>query len=369
MPKQFGRFVSEKKGSNRPFFVGLANGLMPCGPLQAMQLYALATGSLFRGAFAMFLFSLGTVPLMFLLGVFSSIISKKSAGKIVKFGAVLVVVLGVSMLNNGLNLAGISTSYGANSAEAVEAKMQDGVQEVTIQLESGSYAPIIVEKGTKVRWIINAEKGSLNGCNNKIIAREYGIEKTLSLGENVIEFTPTEVGTYAYSCWMGMIRSKIYVVEPGDKTPLEELEEADRQASIVDYQIPTDEIAVATIEDEVQTVRIGVKDGRFTPAVVVLQEGIETEWVIEVETLEETNSIIRFPLYNAVLSMQEGDNTVRLIPIIDFEFAVDNYEYAGYVKVVSDLETIDLEQIKEEVKSVELINDTTDYGAGGAACH
>lgn len=369
MPKQFGRFVREKKGSNRPFFVGLANGLMPCGPLQAMQLYALATGSLFRGAFAMFLFSLGTVPLMFLLGAFSSIISKKSAGRIVKFGAVLVVVLGVSMLNNGLNLAGISTSYGANSAEAVEAQMQNGVQEVTIQLESGSYVPIIVEKGTKVRWIINAEKGSLNGCNNKIIAREYGIEQTLSLGENVIEFTPTEVGTYAYSCWMGMIRSKIYVVEPGDKTPLEELEEADRQASIVDYQIPTDEIAVATIEDEAQKVRIKVKDGRFTPAVVVLQEGIETEWVIEVEKLEETNSIIRFPLYNAVLTMQEGDNTVRLIPIIDFEFAVDNYEYAGYVKVVSDLEAIDLAQIKEEVKSVELINDTTDYGAGGAACH
>ena len=32
-------------GSNSPLYVGLLNGLMPCGPLQAMQLYALSTGS------------------------------------------------------------------------------------------------------------------------------------------------------------------------------------------------------------------------------------------------------------------------------------------------------------------------------------
>ena len=369
MPKSFGKFVSSKKRSNRPFIVGLANGLMPCGPLQAMQLYALAAGSMLRGALAMFLFSLGTVPLMFLFGAFSSILSKKSAGKILKFGAALVVVLGISMLNNGLNLAGIATPYGTNSAEAVQAQMKDGVQEVTTQLQSGSYAPIIVEKGTKVRWTIEAEQGSINGCNNKVIAREYGIEQKLSVGENVIEFTPTEVGTYAYSCWMGMIRSKIYVVEPGDTSSLEDLEEAERQSNIVDYEIPTDKVAVATIEDGIQTVRIGIKNGRFTPAIVVLQEGIETEWIIDVKELDETNQSIQFPLYNAVLTMQEGENTVSVIPIIDFEFAVDDYKYAGYVKVVSDLSSIDLEEIKEEVKAVELVNDPTNADFGGMSCH
>ena len=369
MPKGFGRFIKGRKGSNRPFLVGVANGLMPCGPLQAMQLYALATGSMVRGAFAMFLFALGTVPLMFLLGVFSSILSKKSAGKIVKFGAALVVVLGISMLNNGLNLAGIATPYGSNASEAVQAQMQNGIQEVTTKLQSGSYAPIIVEKGTKVRWTIQVESGNLNGCNNKIIAREYGIEQKLTLGENVIEFTPTESGTFAYSCWMGMIRSKIYVVEPGEQSTLEELEEADREASIVEYEIPTDEIAIASLDEGIQKVSIGVKDGRFTPAVVVLQEGIETEWTIEVDEQDDTNKSIIFPLYNAVLTVEKGENTVRLIPVMDFEFAVDDYEYAGYVKVVSDLSSFDIEQIKEEVKAVELVNDPTEYGFGDASCH
>lgn len=45
---------------------------MPCGPLQSMQIVALASGNIFTGAFSMFCFSLGTVPLM--LG-FGSVVS------------------------------------------------------------------------------------------------------------------------------------------------------------------------------------------------------------------------------------------------------------------------------------------------------
>lgn len=220
MPKQIVKVMNKKKRSSNPLIVGLANGLMPCGPLQSMQLYALSTGSMLKGALSMFLFSIGTVPLMFLLGVLSSMINKKSAGRIMKFGAVLVVVLGISMFQNGLGLAGIGGSYG-NAKEAVKAEIIDGVQEVTTDLEAGSYTPIIVEKGRKVRWTIQAKEGTLNGCNNKIIVREYGISQKLSLGETVIEFTPNETGTVPYSCWMGMIRSSIYVVEPGEKAVIE----------------------------------------------------------------------------------------------------------------------------------------------------
>ncbi|MGM9578440.1 MAG: sulfite exporter TauE/SafE family protein [Evtepia sp.] len=67
------RFLAAKVGAqkarhSRPLVVGLLNGLMPCGPLQSMQLVALAAGDPFSGALAMFLFSLGTVPLMLGLG-------------------------------------------------------------------------------------------------------------------------------------------------------------------------------------------------------------------------------------------------------------------------------------------------------------
>ncbi|MDO5519015.1 MAG: sulfite exporter TauE/SafE family protein [bacterium] len=353
MPKQITKMVSGKKGSNRPFIVGLANGLMPCGPLQSMQLYALSTGSMLSGALSMFLFSIGTVPLMFLLGVLSSVINKKSAGKIVKFGAILVVVLGASMFNNGLGLAGIGVSYG-NTSEAVKAVIRDEVQEVTIDLKSGSYTPVIVEKGRKVRWTIRAEEGTLNGCNNKIIVREYGISQKLSLGETVIEFTPSEVGTVPYSCWMGMIRSSIYVVEPGEEVDIKQLERKKNEEAVVDYVIPTDEIAVAQVEGETQTVKVHMEDGRFTPAVVVLQEGIPTEWVIEVD--QGVNGNLAIPIYGGVINLQKGKNALTLVPFRDFEIADESFSYYGIVKVVSDINSINIDTIKQEAKEYELTN-------------
>ena len=52
--------ISDRKREG-PFYVGLLNGLMPCGPLQAMQIYALSTGDPVKGALSMMIFSLGTV--------------------------------------------------------------------------------------------------------------------------------------------------------------------------------------------------------------------------------------------------------------------------------------------------------------------
>lgn len=81
MPKIFAKKIDERKSSNSPFYIGLLNGLMPCGPLQAMQLYALSTGDPLKGALSMLIFSLGTVPLMFGLGALSSVLSQKFTKK------------------------------------------------------------------------------------------------------------------------------------------------------------------------------------------------------------------------------------------------------------------------------------------------
>jgi plastocyanin domain-containing protein len=35
----------------------------------------------------------------------------------------------------------------------------------------------------------------------------------LEVGDNIIEFTPDKSGVIPYSCWMGMIRSQITVVD------------------------------------------------------------------------------------------------------------------------------------------------------------
>jgi sulfite exporter TauE/SafE/copper chaperone CopZ len=215
MPKYLGRKISkEKVGSHSSFYIGLLNGLMPCGPLQSMQLFALSTGSFFIGALSMFLFSLGTVPLMFGLGTLSSKLNKKFTQKMMSICAILVVVLGIGMLNNGLALSGFlvpqiqSTNAGTNAAQ-----LEGGFQTITTPLEFGTYPQITVKAGIPVKWTITAEKGKVNGCNNEIIISEYDIDAKLKEGKNVIEFTPTKAGQYGYSCWMGMIRSSITVVD------------------------------------------------------------------------------------------------------------------------------------------------------------
>lgn len=213
MPKFIGRRINgAKRKSTSSFYIGLLNGLMPCGPLQSMQLYALSTGSFAAGALSMFLFSLGTVPLMFGLGALTSKLSKKFTEKIMTIGAVLVVVLGIGMLNNGLALSGIVVSKTNSNVEVMNtARMEGDYQTLTTNVEFRSYPVIKVKAGVPVKWIIKAEEGKLNGCNNEIIIPKLGVTKELQEGENVIEFTPEEPGQYGYSCWMGMIRSTIIV--------------------------------------------------------------------------------------------------------------------------------------------------------------
>lgn len=82
IPRFLSTKVLKKRASSRqPLFVGLLNGLMPCGPLQSMQIVALACQNPFSGALSMFLFSLGTVPLMLGLGSLVSVLGKRFAKK------------------------------------------------------------------------------------------------------------------------------------------------------------------------------------------------------------------------------------------------------------------------------------------------
>jgi sulfite exporter TauE/SafE len=214
----------EKGNRKGPRFAGMLNGLMPCGPLQAMQIYALSTGSPVKGALAMMSFSLGTVPLMFGLGTFGSLMSRKFAGGVMKAGAALVIVMGVAMFSNGTALSGVGVGFGGaaelvsaaepGGAESAEVEIFAGeIQEVTTPLTRRGYPQLTVKTGIPVRWNLYADTGTLNGCNSSIVIPEYNIEKKLRTGDNIIEFTPARTGKFRYSCWMGMIRGTITVVD------------------------------------------------------------------------------------------------------------------------------------------------------------
>lgn len=226
MPSQVRRTLMGKNNERGPFVVGLLNGFMPCGPLQAMQLYALGTGSATIGALSMFFFSLGTVPLMLGFGFIATLMGQRLTKNMMKFSAVLVVGLGFIMAGRGLSLSGVNPSqvpdlqvlnFGNGEKEAspkaATAKIENELQVVTGEVTSRKYPVFIVEKGTPLKLNFHAEANQLNGCNKTLVIPDYNIQIELQPGDNIVEFTPQEVGTINYTCWMGMISSRIEVLE------------------------------------------------------------------------------------------------------------------------------------------------------------
>lgn len=209
MPKLF----NSKKG---PFYVGLLNGLMPCGPLQAMQIYALSTASIINGALAMFIFSLGTVPLMFGFGVLFVKLKGKHQFLIQRISSVLIIFLSFLMMSRALNLQGIDLGKTFKSSmykDYAIAEIKDGYQYVEIQLTYRGYKPIMVQKDIPVVFNIKVSDIRYFGCTNSIRIPSLGLSQDLDTGDNLIKFTPTKTGDITYTCWMGMVTSNIKVVE------------------------------------------------------------------------------------------------------------------------------------------------------------
>lgn len=193
------RFITTRAGktskSKGPFIVGLLTGLMPCGPLQAMQIYALGTGSFVTGALSMFVFSLGTVPLMFGLGTVSTLLGSKFTNRMLKASAVLVLILGIVMINHGLVLSGVNAialpSF-FDTQVAGETQIQDGIQHITSRVLPDAYPEITVKKGIPAEWTLQVAEGDLNTCNNEIIIPAFGIKQKLQVGSTSL-MGPTDV--------------------------------------------------------------------------------------------------------------------------------------------------------------------------------
>ena len=389
MPKIFARKINEEKqgGSRSPLYIGLLNGLMPCGPLQAMQLYALSTGSPVKGALSMLLFSLGTVPLMFGLGAVSSLLSKKFTRKMMQVSAVLVVILGIVMFQNGIGLSGLalpSLSGTGNVAAQQDIVVQNGVQQIKTELTSGGYSPITVKVGIPVKWTIHAAQGTINGCNNKLVIPAYNIEQKLAVGDNVIEFTPDKTGTIPYSCWMGMIRSQITVVEnTADQSAAANATKSSSAAATTESSAlaadglgiggccgvgaagpsttTQEETKYAEIANGQQKATITVDGYGYSPQTLVIQRGLKTNIIFDTKQLNGCNSKIIIP----DLGLQIDLSTDKAIPAFtaqnDFTISCWMGMISMNVVVVDDLAQADPASIQAQADSIPQ--------APGGGCH
>ena len=164
------------------------------------------------------------------IGTVSSVPFKKRFFRIASTSAAFIAAATVLITFHHANAgsSAFSAGGGSNAAKKESVNPASGgkekvnpandVQVIKSTLLPNRYPNITVQAATPVKWIIDAPQGSINGCNNRINIREYGIiNYAFKFGENIIEFTPTKTGTTQYACWMGMIRGSITVVEPETK--------------------------------------------------------------------------------------------------------------------------------------------------------
>lgn len=385
-------FCSVKNKPKTPFMVGILNGLMPCGPLQTMQLYALGTGNAAKGALSMLIFALGTVPLMLAFGAVSGLLSKGYTKKILKFSGVLVIVLGLIMGNRGLSLAGVnfvppiasilsssSQSVGASGANSAKAILNDGVQVINMTADGNGYTPnvLYVKKGVPVKWVIDGKQ--ITSCNNSIVVPSLNIKKQLNSGENTIEFTPNGKDMN-FSCWMGMIRGVIRVVDNLDTVDTSKPDPSapptggggccggavpPSGGSSNAQQAPSiygSDLSKVQTEAMVNTTLVIGKNQsavikgigyEFKPLIVVVDKGIKTKLTFDLTNFDNAEG--KFELVSATTAetFKSFDGKKGVIDLDVIFNKVGGYgvvkdgKILGVIEVVDDIKKADLEKIRQ----------------------
>ena len=226
MPKMFAHKairIEEKEHPLVPFFLGGATFFLPCGFTQALQLYALTTGSFTTSALLLFAFALGTAPALLALGWASSSLKGKFGKFFFQFSGALVIMLGLWNVQNGFTIIGLPLSAqsishffasGSEAGSALDPNVSFDGREQTVRMTVNGYGytpnRFTLRQGVPTRWIVDAQSSS--GCLSVLQAPSLGIRKLLARGDNVIEFTPTQTGTIPFSCSMGMFRGEMNVV-------------------------------------------------------------------------------------------------------------------------------------------------------------
>ena len=219
---------SEKEYSHTNSMVmGATTFFLPCGFTQAMQLFAISSGSALVGALTLGTFALGTAPGLLGVGGITSLVKGTAARLFFKTAGIVVIILALFNISNGYNLVGVdfvgevAAVFGPPKVAVgvgATANIQNGVQIINMDQTSNGYTPnnFNIKVGVPVRWIINSKDP--HSCAASIVSPKLNISKVLNPGENVIEFTPTEVGTIKFTCSMGMFQGVFNVVAAGGNT-------------------------------------------------------------------------------------------------------------------------------------------------------
>lgn len=113
---ELGRLFSQKNNSSL-FVIGLLNGLLPCGLVYMAAAGAIAAGDVWKSAFFMAAFGLGTLPVMWSVAFFGNYIGVSFRQKIRKAYPYMMTLMACLLILRGLGLGIPYVSPGMDAAK------------------------------------------------------------------------------------------------------------------------------------------------------------------------------------------------------------------------------------------------------------
>jgi len=237
-PRFLIRFIADEKnfqGRWMPMALGALTFLLPCGFTLTAEGLALISGNSLSGALIMLAFSLGTFLSLIAIGVSSVkfLEQPRKAEIFLKVAGVLILFFVAFNINSQLNVLGVKSlsdiklpsvktkTIGIKSDQpAKDTKTENNngdngknIQIIKMEASSRGYSPdsFTIKAGAPVRWEIT-DTGT-SGCTNAVISPNLFKDVIqLTPGETAVKkFTPQNIGSYKFSCWMGMISGTIIV--------------------------------------------------------------------------------------------------------------------------------------------------------------
>ncbi len=221
LPKGISRALGIKDAKEREYshknsmLLGALTFFLPCGFTQAIQLYAISSGSPVKASLALGVFALGTTPGLLGIGGLTSVLKGTRGQMFFRLTGLVVVALAFFNISNGLTLTGLNSVLGASSQTQdtqTNSVISESIQIVKMDQKANGYFPnkFTVKKGVPVKWIVTSN--GQGGCSSVLTSQKLNIQKVLASGENIFEFTPTEAGQIRFSCAMGMYSGAFTVI-------------------------------------------------------------------------------------------------------------------------------------------------------------
>ena len=227
-PKYITRGIANEnnfQGKYMPFLMGGLTFFLPCGFTITAQSLALLSGNAIQGALIMGAFALGTIPVLFFIGLSSVKFGSKPHlaerfSKVAGFLVLFFALFNMSAQLNVLGFTGFDNLFYPAQTQQITADQKnlpqivDGVQIIKMAALASQDSPnyFKVKVGIPVRWEITAD--SSRGCNSAIVATGlFSGEVALTAGQTTAkEFTPQNPGRFRFSCTMGMVSGTIEVI-------------------------------------------------------------------------------------------------------------------------------------------------------------